>query len=323
MNELIIKQKQEMVQNNIEELYTRTLSDKTKLVYTQVIKTFFNKDNLNDISIEEMRAVTPSMVNDFAHRLLEEGQQKSTINKKLSALHNFFKFLCRKAVGVLDYNPADPDEGAIRFKNTTKSFSDKRTLTPDEVKLLFQSAKETQGITGVRDLLILQLLATTGMRRAELCGIKLGDISTSLGSTIILITGKGEKSRLVAVSDEVNETINEYLKLRKLTLKQNPSEPLITSHSNNKGSSKFITENAVYNVIKKHANNAGIDASTISPHSLRHTFATLSHLELGISKDDLQELMGHTSVSTTNRYIKAADITKISPADKLSKLYSE
>lgn len=307
MNEILVHQNNELAKINIEEAYTRQLTEQTKRSYVQTIKEFFGKNNINDITVEEMQAVTPDMVNQYAHNLLYNGLSKATINKKLSALHNFYKFLCRRMVGVCAYNPFSTDEGAIRFKHTTKTYSDKRALSPEEVHLLFQSAKDTEGIVGTRDLLILMLLATTGARRAELCGIKIGDIHTNNGKKIIEILGKGNKTRIIVLSKGVEELIDKYLVARGLTYKDKEM-PLITSHSHRSEPNEFITTNTIYRAVKTHADRAGIDADTISPHNLRHTFATVSYKELGISKDSLQELMGHSSSATTQRYIAASNM---------------
>lgn len=318
-NSILVHSNMEIAPVNIEDLYTNTLTAETKRSYMQTIKEFFGVNELSQISIEDMQKVTPDMANEYAHRLLDKGLSPATINKKLSALQNFYKFLCRKSIGIMTYNPMNVDEGCIRFKNTTKNYSDKRTLTPEEVKALFESARNTDGIKGIRDLLILELLATTGMRRAEICGIKVGDIKLNLGKKIIEITGKGDKTRMIVVSKNVDKLIDQYLAARGITYKDK-DQPLITTHSP-RGTGKPMTANTVYRAVKEHADNAGIDADSISPHSIRHTYATTVYENINHDVNLLQSLMGHSSSSTTRRYIHTSEVITKNPANKLDELY--
>ena len=304
---------------DIETLYTNTLTPETKRSYMQTIKEFFGVDDISKISIEDMQSVTPDWANAYAHKLLDKGISKATINKKLSALQNFYKFLCRRNVGICSYNPFSTDEGAIRFKNASKDYSDKRVLAPEEIKKLFDSARSMEGIKGIRDLLILELLATTGMRRAELCGIKIGDIKLNLGVKVIEITGKGDKTRMIVVSRNVDKLIDQYLEARGVTYKDK-NLPLITTHSN-RGSGQPMTPNTVYRAVKQHADNAGIDADSISPHALRATYATTVYDELDMDVNTIRELMGHSSQSTTQRYIKSVNMIRNNPANKLDNMF--
>ena len=318
-NSILVHSNMEIVPVNIEDLYTNTLTAETKRSYMQTIKEFFQVDDLGKISVEDMQRVTPDMANEYAHRLLDKGIAKSTINKKLSALQNFYKFLCRRTIGICSYNSFDTAEGCIRFKNASKDYSDKRVLSSEEVNRLFESARNTEGIKGIRDLLILELLATTGMRRAEICGIKVGDIKLNLGKKIIEITGKGDKTRMIVVSKNVDKLIDQYLDARGITYKDK-DQPLVTTHSP-RGTGKPMTTNTVYRVVKEHADNAGIDADTISPHALRATYATTIYDQLDMDVNTIRELMGHSSQATTQRYIKSVNMIRKNPADKLDDMF--
>lgn len=318
-NSILVHSNMEIAPVNIEDLYTNTLTAETKRSYMQTIKEFFEVNELSQISIEDMQKVTPDMANEYAHRLLDKGIHKATINKKLSALQNFYKFLCRRNIGICSYNPFSTDEGAIRFKNASKDYSDKRVLSAEEVKALFESARNTEGIKGVRDLLILELLATTGMRRAELCGIKIGDIKLNLGKKVIEITGKGDKTRMIVVSGNVDKLIDQYLTARGVTY-QDKDLPLLTTHSP-RSTGKPMTANTVYRAVKEHADNAGIDADSISPHALRATYATTVYDNLDMDVNTIRQLMGHSSQNTTIRYIKSVNMIRNNPADKLDNMF--
>lgn len=312
----------EVAQMNPYDLYTNTLTPMTKKNYISTIKGFFGVEDLSQITIDMLQSVTPEIVNLWANKQLEEGVAKSTINNKLSGLQNFYKFLCRRNIGIMSYNPFETSQGAIRFKNASKDYSDKRILSSKEMKKIFKEAEKEGGIIGARDLLVLELLATTGMRRAELCSIKIGDITTNMGTKLIQITGKGNKKRIVVISETVDVLIKNYLKLRGVSY-QDKELPLIISHSSNADPTEHVTTMTIYRIVKKYADKAGLDADTISPHCMRATFATTSYGELGMDSDTIRELMGHTSQTTTQKYIKALRMVKTNPANKLDKMFNE
>ena len=319
MNELIMTSKYELAkQQNIEDMYTKTMTEKTKRSYMQTIKEFFEVQELSDVTVEDMQQVTPELANLYAHKLIEKGLSKATVNKKLSSLQNFYKFLCRRDIGIMTYNPFETNQGAIRFKNASKQYTDKRILTPDEIKTMICLAEKNNTIIGMRDTIVLLMLSTTGMRREELCSINIGDIRTYLGKKIIEITGKGDKRRLVVLSDKLVRLIDAYIKARGLTSKDK-SAPLIASHGNRNCGN--VDTNTIYRVVKKYARLAGIDESTISPHAFRATYATILRDDLDMPVDDIQELMGHSNRQTTQRYIKSVKVIKDNPANKLNGMF--
>lgn len=320
MNNILVQSNNELSNINIEGLFTNTLGKETKRAYVQAIQEFFGK-KLNEISIEDMQSVTPEMANTYAMNLLKNGLKKSSINRKLAALHTFYKFLCRRSIGIMTYNPFDSDEGCVRFKNAQKSYSAKRALTPENAKEMLNIAKLDKSITGVRDLLILELLFTTGMRRAEICGIKIKDIMETQGVYAIQILGKGSKERFIVASSEIVELINKYMKMREITMKDK-DEYLLVSHANRKSSSGQVSTSMIYRTVKHYAELAGIDPETVSPHTLRHTFATTC-ISMGMPIQDVQQLMGHESINTTELYNHSFNMINNNPAEKLTQLYNK
>ena len=315
MNNILVQGNTQLATVNVEEMFTNTLGKETKRAYVQAIKEFFGKDLCN-IIIEDMQAVTPEMANMYAMNLLNNGLKRTSINRKLSALHSFYKFLCRRSVGIMTYNPFDSDEGCIRFKNAQKNYIAKRALVTDEVKTMFDLAKMDNSIIGVRDLLVLELLATTGMRRAEICEIKIGDIQLTQGVYAINIVGKGNKERIIVASNEVMGIINKYMNMRGITMKDK-DEYLLVSHANRKSGSGKVSTNMIYRIVKHYAELADIDPDTISPHTLRHTFATQC-IGMGTPIQDVQQLMGHASINTTELYNHSFNISSNNPAEKLT-----
>lgn len=320
MNNILVQGNTQLATVNVEEMFTNTLGKETKRAYVQAIKEFFGKDLCN-ITIEDMQAVTPEMANKYAMNLLNNGLKRTSINRKLSALHSFYKFLCRRSVGIMTYNPFDSDEGCIRFKNAQKNYIAKRALVTDEVKTMFDLAKMDNSIIGVRDLLVLELLATTGMRRAEICEIKIGDIQLTQGVYAINIVGKGNKERIIVASNEVMGIINKYINMRGITMKDK-DEYLLVSHANRKSGSGKVSTNMIYRIVKHYAELADIDPDTISPHTLRHTFATQC-IGMGTPIQDVQQLMGHASINTTELYNHSFNIINNNPAEKLTSMYND
>ena len=320
MNNILVQENTQLETVNVEEMFTNTLGKETKRAYVQAIKEFFDKDLCN-ITIEDMQAVTPEMANKYAMNLLNNGLKRTSINRKLSALHSFYKFLCRRSVGIMTYNPFDSDEGCIRFKNAQKNYIAKRALVANEVKTMFDLAKMDNSIIGVRDLLVLELLATTGMRRAEICEIKIGDIQLTQGVYAINIVGKGNKERVIVASNEVMGIINKYINMRGITMKDK-DEYLLVSHANRKSGSGKVSTNMIYRIVKHYAELADIDPDTISPHTLRHTFATQC-IGMGTPIQDVQQLMGHASINTTELYNHSFNIINNNPAEKLTSMYND
>lgn len=316
----------ELEQNRVEFEYSRTLTKETRRTYISAIKDFFNVDDLNEITVEMMRSVDPFKANDWAETLILKGNSKATVNKKLGAMHNFYEFLCRRAVGIMTYNPFSPKEGCVRFKNATKPYSEKRALTASEISRIMSAVEEPADkkgndyLTYMRDLLVLQLLVTTGMRREELADAKVGDIFTNSGKRVLRIVGKGDKLRFTVIPEPVAKNIEKYMELRGISYK-NEDQPIITSHSRRVPTGTFVDTNTIYRVVKKYASLSGVSVDgDIAPHNMRHTFATTS-LDMGADIADVQDMMGHSSINTTRRYDHVNRVIKHSTCEMLSKAY--
>jgi site-specific recombinase XerD len=225
----------------------------------------------------------------------------------------------------MKYNPFATNEGCIRFKNAIKNYSDKRALSPEEVTRVFESVEIPEDKTSVsyllamRDLIVLELLATTGMRRAELTPIKVGDIKPYTGKYIVNITGKGNKTRVMVIANKVKKHIDDYITARGLTY-EDINAPLITNHTNNRENNLQINDMTIYRIVKKYADKAGIGVDDIAPHNFRHTYCTQA-IDMGFDIYSVQDSMGHASVATTRRYEHLYRTVTDSPSDKLSKLY--
>jgi integrase/recombinase XerC len=221
------------------------------------------------------------------------GLAKSSIARKLAAVRSCFRFLARR--GHVETNPAR-QVASPRLPRRLPSF-----LPKDESKELLDAPVEDSA-AGRRDRALLELLYASGLRVAECCGLDLEDLDRRHGTVRVL--GKGGKERVVPVGDAALAALDDYLERERLGAKGGPL-------FRNPRGGRLSTRSA-RNVVRRRARAAGI-ARRVTPHTLRHTFAT--HL-LGEGADLrlIQELLGHSRLSTTQRY------THVSP-EQLMKVY--
>ncbi len=216
---------------------------------------------------------------------------KSSIARKLASVRSCFRFLARR--GVIEQNPArqvrSPRQG-----RRLPSF-----LPKDESKDLLDRPVEPSE-AGRRDHALLELLYATGIRVAECCGLDCDDLDRSRGTVRVL--GKGDKERVVPLGDAAWGALDSYLTLRGV-----PSGPLFRNRRGGR-----LTPRSVHRIVGKHARLSGIDRR-VTPHTLRHTFAT-HMLGEGADLRLIQELLGHSRLSTTQRY------THVS-SERLMKVY--
>jgi integrase/recombinase XerC len=239
------------------------------------------------IEIEKIDRMAIRRYLSFLHRR----NRKSSIARKLSTLRSFFKYLMREQLAVS--NPAK----SVSTPKVEKPLP--TTLTVDEVFRLIKSpeasVKKSPSVSAknrrLRDVAILELLYSSGLRVGELVGLNLNQLDLDLG--IVKVMGKGRKERIVPVGTKAVEALKAYLKERDILKGE---EPLFINQRGGR-----LTTRSVGRLIKKYAKNSGIFRK-VSPHSLRHTFAT-HLLDAGADIREIQEMLGHSSLSTTQRYI--------------------
>lgn len=217
------------------------------------------------------------------------GRRKTTVARNLSALRTFFKFLQRQ--NVLDLNPA-------RLAPTPKV--DKtlpRFLTVDEVFHLLGQLSGAHDFQACRDRAILELFYAAGLRLAELTNLDLGHLNLKEG--VVRVWGKGGKERLAFLGRPAKEALSEYLlqRQRLLAAKGKPEERAL--FLNPRGGR--LSSRGVARVVVRRARQAGL-GGRLTPHGLRHSFAT-HMLEGQADLRVVQELLGHASISSTQRYL--------------------
>lgn len=228
------------------------------------------------------------------------GHKKSSLARKLAAQRSFFRYAVEE--GFLAQSPAE-------IVATPKQEKPLPTFLPvDEVFSLLETPDKST-TWGSRDRAILETLYSCGMRVSELVGLSDGDIDFSLG--VLRVYGKGRKERIVPVGEKALAAIREYLPQRdRVPARLDPQGSRAPVFINPRGGR--LTSRSVARILNKHVLRCGL-LRKVSPHALRHSFAT-HLLDAGADLRAIQELLGHVSLSTTQRY------THVS-VDKLMEVY--
>lgn len=209
---------------------------------------------------------------------------KRSINRKISALRTFFKYLQEKK--VIQTNK-------VMYVNMPKFEKElPNVLSKDDLNKM-RSVINTEKITGIRDRLIIELLYSSGIRASEL--INLNEYVIDFNEREMRIVGKGDKERITFFSRNAKKWLEKYIEEKKKEYKNYSKEILIT---NSKG--KKLTTRSLRRLISNHATEAGLQKE-VTPHVFRHSFAT-ELLNNGVDIRYLQELLGHSSISTTQVY---------------------
>ena len=233
------------------------------------------------------KKVEPEMISNYMNRLYELGREKSSQARALSGIKSFFNYLLLEE--IIDSSPAE----LIEAPKSSRPLPD--TLSTEEIDRLIGSIEDNT-TKGLRDRAILEVLYSCGLRVSELCDLKLGDLF--FGEGYIRVIGKGDKQRLVPMSSIARSRIQLYMDVRS---KERRKEEIL--FLNNRG--KKLTRVMIFTIIKQAAQRAGIEKK-ISPHTFRHSFAT-HLLEGGANIRQVQELLGHENILTTEIYTHLDD----------------
>lgn len=265
--------------------FEKRYAEHTVTAYSNDIAQF--SGYLNDLGIEHFYLVKSSAIRLWVVHLVESGCNPATIRRKISALNTFYKFQIRK--GYCDTNPA---KGITlpKLSQRLPKYVEQNNL----VELLSKQDVFSNNFQGLRDRLIVELLYATGMRRQELVQLKWSDIN--LSSAQIKILGKGNKERLVPVSQHLiimleNYKSEMYAHFNETSL---PDRIVITNNG------REAYPELIYQTVKKYLSLCSTQEKK-GPHVLRHSFAT--HLSNnGAPLNDIKELLGHASLASTQVY---------------------
>jgi integrase/recombinase XerC len=221
------------------------------------------------------------LIRAFLARLHRQGLKSVSAARKLATLRTFFRYLCRE--GVLDRNPAR-SLLSPRLEKRVPTYLDER-----DVSLLVEMPGE--GLAAARGRAILELLYATGIRCSELVGLDVAEVDRA--SRMIRVLGKGRKERIVPFGGRAGDAIDAYLPLR------NQARPRTDALFVN-AQGRRLSDRSVRLLVRQRTQAVAL-ARRVSPHTLRHSFAT-HLLERGADLRAIQELLGHASLSTTQRY---------------------
>jgi len=228
-----------------------------------------------------------NVLNKYIENLrVRKGYRDTTTARKVASIKSFFGFLSENSIIT-----EDPTEslGSPRVGRTLPKF-----LPKEDVTLLLDTAYKSGSNEGQRDAVIMELLYATGLRVGELVSLDLQDVD--LPESYIRCMGKGSKERIVHLYPKALEELRRYLSARIALLGHRRTEPsLFVNHRGER-----LTRQWVWTILKTYARKAGIEQN-ITPHTLRHSFAT-HLLQNGASLRHVQELLGHSSISTTQVY---------------------
>ncbi|PLX94025.1 MAG: site-specific tyrosine recombinase XerD [Desulfuromonas sp.] len=261
----------------------RGLSENTLEAYSRDLNRYLSA--LAGEKVDDINAVTPNHLLRFLAQLKKEGLAPRSRARVLVSLRMFHRFLLLENLSTA--NPASRIEAPRSLRSLPT------TLSPAEVERLLQSPQGRDPLD-VRDRAMLELLYATGLRVSELIGLKLGDLELRLGC--LRAFGKRAKQRLVPMGEEAVTSVQTYLEGSRARLAGEKETPFLFLNRRGGG----LTRQGFWKMMKRRAQEAGI-LKNISPHTLRHSFAT-HLLENGADLRAVQTMLGHADISTTQIY---------------------
>jgi len=261
----------------------RGLAKNTIISYREDLNTYLNFMEKSDI--EALSKISKNNITNFMYAQKERGIAVNSIARRLAAIRMFHRFLTRERI-VKD-DPSTLIDSPKLWKRIPE------TLTLNEVEALI-AQPDTRDAQGLRDRAILETLYATGMRVSEAVNLKKDNVNLDIG--FLRCVGKGDKERVIPLGKKAITSINRYLETaRPKFLKNKESEFLFISRFGKK-----ISRQSFWKILKKYAKLARIK-KPIKPHILRHSFAT-HLLEHGADLRSVQEMLGHSNISTTQIY---------------------
>jgi len=238
-----------------------------------------------------------SHIRAYLKALSGAGMASSTMARRLSAIRRFFGFLYAERVRG--------DDPTLSIDSPRLGRTLPKYLSEEEVDQLLDAAMSRPGADGIRLVALLEILYATGLRVSELVGLPLASLSRD--QRYLIVRGKGQKERMVPLSDPARDAITSYLLVRKgfMPKRSRLGNPEIWMFPS-RGKDGHLTRARFAQLLKELAIEAGIDRRRVSPHVLRHSFAShlLAH---GADLRSIQQMLGHADISTTQIYTHVLD----------------
>ncbi|MGO1371995.1 MAG: tyrosine recombinase XerC [Senegalia sp. (in: firmicutes)] len=296
--------------NTIKEYYydLRTFLRFIKKRYKLVDKDIeFNDIDISDLDIAIIRKI--NLQDLFSYISFVDKKRNNSTNtraRKIASIRSFFKYL-HNIVELVDVNPT------INLETPKLTQRHPSYLTLDESLELIENI---EGEFKVRDYAIIMIFLNCGLRLSELVSINIDKIKNDT----LTVIGKGDKERTIYLNESSLRAINEYLKIRPNENIKDKKALFLSKRKNR------LSVRAVQHLVKKHLKNAGLDTDDLSTHKLRHTAATLMYKHGNVDIRALQQILGHSSVSTTQIYThldddKLREAVKSNPLSKNTKRF--
>ena len=261
----------------------RNYSERTIVAYGRDLEEFEKYFKKTDAELD-FKKIHSDNVRNWMVRLMDDGRSETSVNRKLSSLRSFYRFLLKRK--ELTVNPMQKVVGPKKKKPLPSFVKEK------DMDRLLDEVSFGEGFEGCRDRLILEMFYATGIRLSELIG--LDDADVDLSARLIKVTGKRNKQRLIPFGNELVEDLSLYIKVRNEELPQRTEAFFVLKDG------RRMYPMSVYRIVKRNLSKV-VSLKKRSPHVLRHTFATAmlnDNAELGAVK----ELLGHASLVTTEVY---------------------
>ena len=259
------------------------LANNTLLAYRRDLTRYLG--HLKKARVGTLDSVSRKEVMDYLLKERDRGLSPTSVSRELVAIRMLHRFLTQE--GRLKEDVTEAIESPKLWKHLPEA------LSVAEVETLIGSAN-TRKAQGVRDHAVLELLYATGLRASEVTTLRTGHVNFELG--YLRVIGKGDKERVVPIGKAAQKSVQRYLeKVRPLWVKEQAHDSLFVSRLGRK-----LSRQTVWGILKRHAKLAGVKKK-IYPHILRHSFAT-HLLENGADLRVVQELLGHSDISTTQIY---------------------
>ena len=250
--------------------------------------TGFLRRTKNDTSPIRVETISTDEIRAHLHSLDRHGEKAASLARKLASLRSFFRFLLREE--LVKTNPTE----TLRNPRLPKRLP--RVLTKDDAAALMTFPTGPSSLS-LRDRALLETMYSTGARVGEVVGINLDDLDEADG--VVSVKGKGRKERLVPIGDVALQAIREYrMSLKPTPLNRHPSSPMFLNHRGGR-----LTTRSVAKMVARYSSR--LVSGGVSPHALRHSYAT-HLLDEGADLRSIQELLGHASLSTTQKYTHVA-----------------
>jgi len=248
---------------------------------------FLQKQGIND-----WRQVNKESLTDFILDMKEEREySSSTVARKVAAVRAFLHFLVNE-----NLLSEDPSEN-LSSPSVTKRLP--RPIAPEDIEALLAAPAAEAGARGIRDKALLELLYATGMRVTEVVSLEVDDVN--LASSTVRCVGKGAKERIIPLYSKAVKALEEYLEKGRLSLiKDSEERALFVNHRGER-----LTRQGLWLIIKRYVKQVGI-SDLVTPHTLRHSFAT-HMLNGGADLRNVQKLLGHANISTTQVYTQVSN----------------